>query len=216
MDFERGLNAAVAKLRQALDDSADRPLYIETVARKGYRFIAPVVAQTTTAPESPAPVVQAEPEAIRRRTLVAWIAAGLAVAGLTISIRIWHTGRAGADQPLVQLDLDIGREVSQPVISPDGLRIAFRTEGGLAMRRLNETRITSLADTEGSEFPFFSPDGRWLGFFAGRKLMKIPIEGGAPVKLCDAPLGGGATHRSNGEGATFRRFAGRRLGTGLR
>jgi DNA-binding winged helix-turn-helix (wHTH) protein len=42
VDFERSLNAAVAKLRQALHDSADRPVYVETVARKGYRFIAPV------------------------------------------------------------------------------------------------------------------------------------------------------------------------------
>src|ERR1051325_9549988 len=43
VDFERSLNAAVGKLSQSLNDSADRPLYIETVARKGYRFIAPVI-----------------------------------------------------------------------------------------------------------------------------------------------------------------------------
>ena len=42
VDFERGLNAAVAKLRLALNDSAEQPLYVETVARKGYRFIATV------------------------------------------------------------------------------------------------------------------------------------------------------------------------------
>src|SRR4051812_24731014 len=42
VNFERSLNAAVAKLRQSLNDSADRPLYIETLARKGYRFVAPV------------------------------------------------------------------------------------------------------------------------------------------------------------------------------
>src|SRR3954447_20023555 len=46
VDFERSLNAAVAKLRQALHDSADQPVYIETVARKGYRFIAPVTQAT--------------------------------------------------------------------------------------------------------------------------------------------------------------------------
>ena len=42
VDFERSLNAAVAKLRQALGDSAEQPRYVETVARRGYRFIAPV------------------------------------------------------------------------------------------------------------------------------------------------------------------------------
>src|SRR3954462_8456514 len=42
VDFDRSLNAAVAKLRQGLGDSADNPRFIETQARRGYRFIAPV------------------------------------------------------------------------------------------------------------------------------------------------------------------------------
>ncbi len=44
VDFERSLNAAVAKLRQVLADSAEQPRYVETVARRGYRFVAPVEA----------------------------------------------------------------------------------------------------------------------------------------------------------------------------
>ena len=43
VDFERGLNTAVNRLRLALGDSAEQPRYIETVARTGYRFIAPVM-----------------------------------------------------------------------------------------------------------------------------------------------------------------------------
>src|SRR5215471_652695 len=43
VDFERSLNAAVKKLRQALGDSADNPRFIETLARRGYRFLAPVI-----------------------------------------------------------------------------------------------------------------------------------------------------------------------------
>ena len=42
VDFDRGLNAAVTRLRQALSDSAETPRYIETVARRGYRFVGPV------------------------------------------------------------------------------------------------------------------------------------------------------------------------------
>src|ERR1700748_3290753 len=42
VDFDHSLNSAVMKLREALGDSADRPLYIETVPKKGYRFLAPV------------------------------------------------------------------------------------------------------------------------------------------------------------------------------
>jgi DNA-binding winged helix-turn-helix (wHTH) protein len=57
VDFENGLNTAVARLREALSDSADRPRYIETLPRVGYRFIAPVVAtaMSSQAPAAPAP-----------------------------------------------------------------------------------------------------------------------------------------------------------------
>ena len=48
VDFEHGLNTAVMKLREALDDSAETPLYIETVPKRGYRFIAPLAAQSET------------------------------------------------------------------------------------------------------------------------------------------------------------------------
>ncbi|MGA2631408.1 MAG: winged helix-turn-helix domain-containing protein, partial [Terriglobia bacterium] len=42
VDFEHGLNKAINKIREALDDSADNPRFVETLARRGYRFIAPV------------------------------------------------------------------------------------------------------------------------------------------------------------------------------
>src|SRR6516165_11156219 len=44
VDFDHSLNTAVMKLREALGDSADTPLYIETIPKRGYRFIAPVEA----------------------------------------------------------------------------------------------------------------------------------------------------------------------------
>jgi cholera toxin transcriptional activator len=57
VDFDHGLNSAVNKIRDALNDSASRPRYIETVPGKGYRFIAPVSGPEPT----PAPAVPAEP-----------------------------------------------------------------------------------------------------------------------------------------------------------
>src|SRR6187455_2767259 len=54
VDFEHGLNTAIKKLRQALGDSADTPAFIETVARRGYRFIAPVTQVTSSGPAEPA------------------------------------------------------------------------------------------------------------------------------------------------------------------
>src|ERR1700733_9177845 len=56
VDFDHALNTAIKKIRAALNDDADAPRYIETVPRWGYRFIAPLVQDSTslTAPASPA------------------------------------------------------------------------------------------------------------------------------------------------------------------
>ncbi|MGH9785744.1 MAG: hypothetical protein ACRD88_16345, partial [Terriglobia bacterium] len=58
-----------------------------------------------------------------------------------------------------------------------------------------ETR--PIEGTQGAAAPFFSPDGQWLGFFAGGKLRKISIAGGAAVNLCDAPIIQGGSWGSN-------------------
>ena len=75
-------------------------------------------------------------------------------------------------------------------ISPDGSRMAFVTRAGetvtrLALRERGDLTTRLLPGTEGGDAPFFSPDGRWLGFFAGAKLYKIAIAGGTPVLLAD-------------------------------
>src|ERR1017187_3993976 len=57
VDFERSLNSAIRKLRTALGDSPERPIYIETVSRVGYRFIAPVQVL------DPAPIPAVPPSA---------------------------------------------------------------------------------------------------------------------------------------------------------
>lgn len=61
VDFEVGLNSVVRKLRQALGDDADNPHYIETLARKGYRFLVPVVVAVPDQPVEEAAAVSAPP-----------------------------------------------------------------------------------------------------------------------------------------------------------
>ena len=72
VDFDRGLNAAVTRLRQVLNDSAETPRYVETVARRGYRFIAPVESGrrggSRLLPVRPVPVA---PPSLRFRLLLA-------------------------------------------------------------------------------------------------------------------------------------------------
>ena len=85
------------------------------------------------------------------------------------------------------------------VLSPDGRMIAYvgsrqgRTQ--LHVRRLNGLEESVLAGTDDARAPFFSPDGRWIGFAAPAGLMKIGVDGGAPVKICDLEgnFGRGAT-----------------------
>ena len=110
--------------------------------------------------------------------------------------------------PLVRLNVDLGPDaVAGPFIttavSPDGTRLVFPTKSPdgkpmLAMRLLDETKPTVLSGTENGRDPFFSHDGKWIGFFADGHMKKISVQGGAPVALCDAPNDRGASWGEDG------------------
>ncbi len=107
VDFEHSLNAAVKRLRAALNDSADQPRYIETQARRGYRFVAPVggtVAELESEKVVVVPLVsqaQAAVEPGRRLWLV--VVAGLCVLGLAgWGWRLWRNRPATPDVPPVR------------------------------------------------------------------------------------------------------------------
>jgi len=88
------------------------------------------------------------------------------------------------------------------VLSQDGSRIAFSATSAdgmsrLWIRSLDAVNARPLAGTEGATFPFWSPDGAFLGFFAGGKLKKVDISGGRVVSICDAYTGtGGAWNQA--------------------
>ncbi len=154
-------------------------------------------------------LLEEPPPAGAAKSSVPWkVAAAAAIVLAVVSaISLWALWRAPqpAGQPLVTLDLDLGPDVSlvsgaAPAVSlsPDGKRIAFVSEGPdgirhLFTRRLDQPKATVLAKTDGAFGPFFSPDGRWLGFFADHKLKKMLVEGGEPMVLCDAAQGRGAS-----------------------
>jgi serine/threonine protein kinase len=112
------------------------------------------------------------------------------------------------EQPLrllMRLDVDLGPDVSlrsvagaDEIISPDGTRIVYVSQGRLFTRRLDQPNTTELAGTQGAYATFFSPDGQWVGFFAQEKLKKISVEGGAAITLCDAPNGRGGSWGEDG------------------
>jgi hypothetical protein len=89
-------------------------------------------------------------------------------------------------------------------LSPDGRRLAFTAEsaplkgGALWVREMSSTLPHALADTEGSSSPFWSPDGKWIGFFASAKLKKVEAGGGPVVTIADVEAGRGATWNEDG------------------
>jgi DNA-binding winged helix-turn-helix (wHTH) protein/Tol biopolymer transport system component len=143
------------------------------------------------------------------RERAAWIAAAvLAVAFALAQWSPWRTAPA-VQQSTVRLDLDLGAAAStsnvgaDAILSPDGERLVFVSEGAdgksrLSTRRLDRANLTELPGTENAYGPFFSPDGLSVGFFASGKLKKTSLDSGEPVILCDAPAGRGATWSEDG------------------
>ena len=94
------------------------------------------------------------------------------------------------------------RRLNYPALSPDGRNFAFVTsksgQNQVWVRAMGALDARPLAGTDGATYPFWSPDGAYLGFFAGGKLKKIAVAGGPPQTLCDANSGRGGTWNRDG------------------
>lgn len=141
---------------------------------------------------------------------IAWeLASVLGIAALALAVllierspRPLRAVRLVSDTGVSDASLYSGYGTSSD-LSPDGTQLAFVASGSdgthrLYVRSLDQLQATALAGTEDSESPFFSPDSRWVGFFADGKVKKIAVQGGAAVTLCDAPSGRGGTWGEDG------------------
>ena len=159
VEFEQGLNAIINRLREALGDSASSPRFVETLPRRGYRFIAPVTRPLTAAASSPrdlaagasltppamevtvgspasAPANGVLPSASRApESVVPLRLYGLAVLLVLLIFLVsltesdQHGVNAFADPTLQRLTSTMGREVS-PSFAPDGHSFVFGWNGG--------------------------------------------------------------------------------------
>jgi len=147
----------------------------------------------------------------KRRELVLGVAvAVLAAAVAALGFTTWKQAQVRPRvvqsnillEPGTALDNLAGGSV---VISPDGkalvwaARDSLSSEPRLWVRRLDALATLPLPDTEGASFPFWSPDSRYIAFFAEGKLKKILASGGPTLTLCPAPSGRGGTWNAEGD-----------------
>jgi Tol biopolymer transport system component/DNA-binding winged helix-turn-helix (wHTH) protein len=206
VDFEHGLNAAVNRLREALCDSADNPKFIETLPRRGYKFIAPV--EWPVSKDSRNPVASNQLDAVviggnevrvkSRRFLWAALAALPLVAALIVLLfRLPQvtTGQHHENLRIVPLTSYPGAEL-YPSFSPDGNEIAFAWSGDesgvgfdLYRKQIGSERAFRLTSNPALVLaPAWSPDGRFIAFARETAVYLIPSLGGQERKLSDASV----------------------------
>ena len=216
---ENNLADNIFKLRRVLGDGENGPRFIETVPKRGYRFVADVRAVgalTEQGPELGQQVVAESPRQAdgsdgqmplpasntRRPVSVPWLVAG-AMMLLVVALGL---DRRGTPEPPRILRAELlppeNASFGDIAVSPDGKWLAFTAATGsrvqLWLRSLEGNKVNRLEGTDGASHPFWSPDSRFVGFFASGKLKKVELGGGLPVTLCQASAGTGGTWNREG------------------
>jgi len=129
---------------------------------------------------------------------VAWAAAAVLALSIAVAATSWRRAipvpRAGVSRFAVPVPSGFqmrNGQVPSLAISPDGSMIVFESGGRLYLRKLDRFESEPIPGTEGANLPSFSPDGMWLGFALGNRLMKVPTAGGPAVRIAGASTGNG-------------------------
>jgi eukaryotic-like serine/threonine-protein kinase len=187
-----------ANLHPKLMEMLERCL--EKEAKNRYGAISDARVDIQKALADPRGVVVQASAAFEPRTMLRmilpWVAAVIAVGAVIAGVAIWKLKPPEPGQVMrFEFELPEGQRPrftdlrdSVLAISPDGKQLVYSTYKGLYLRPMDELTSKPIAGTEGpAEQPFFSPDGKWIGYFstADRKLKKIAVNGSSPVILCE-------------------------------
>jgi len=190
-------------LHRCLEKNADRRLHAIADARIEIDDEIEVASSQISSARAPRPS--------------SWLIA-VGVAAVVIGGIVWGwmrlampAARAVSTAKRFQIPLpDGGRAASMPLaagqlsmaIAPDGSHLAYVLvrEGvtQLYVRGIDEWDARPIPHTDGAFAPFFSPDGRWIGFFADKTLKKVAVSGGEPIALCEAPVAYGGSWGTDG------------------
>lgn len=215
VDFDHGLNSAVARLREALRDSADKPRFIETIAKRGYRFVAPLNAGN---PPDASSSAELEDRKQRRN----WsptklrVLASLGLAGVCVSVVAFVYPKTPASQDkieVVPLTALHGFQAT-PAFSPDGTLVAFRqsdsaSKGGIYAAVVGGEKTVQLTSDVGDCCPTWAPDSRQIAFSRYSdsvvSILTVPALGGAEHLLYrgQASMGGGLSWSPDGNSVAY-------------
>ncbi len=199
VEVSANLGEHVLRLRRALDDAAQHPRYIETVPKRGYRFIG-----TLKPPLDPvnhtAPASHAENPALKWK-LPALIA-GVALAGILLGMAVEgpddRTGGPGRPlhfsfQPPERLETPMPK--TDVAISPDGRYIVWadgrsRNGGKVWIRDLQKDVVRPVESAGPTRSVFWSPGSQFILFVSDGELRRVPIDSGPIAKICSVAGGG--------------------------
>jgi len=188
VSFETNLNSIVHDVREALGDTAKNPRFIETVAGRGYRFLAPVRG------------AGGEPRAPTRRWLYV-VLAGLGVAAVlwSVSLVVRKPAPSIQNAPRISPFTSFAGEEQHPSFSPDGERVAFSWNGShhgasnIYIKSTGTEEVEQLTDSPAQDInPEWSPDGERIAWArAGSNytadIMTVAVTGGSEIRIKTIP-----------------------------
>jgi Tol biopolymer transport system component/DNA-binding winged helix-turn-helix (wHTH) protein len=188
VDVDHNLNTAINKIREALGDSAENPRFVETLPRRGYRFIAPIETPHFIEPSN---VTQGAPGKSVRQSLVArlvflfGVIVVSAAAGF-LAYKWTNNSPRGVQRSLTRLTFDDGLQIGA-TWSPDGRFLAYSSDRGgkfdIWVQQLNGGDPVRVTAGPGDKWqPEWSPDGKYIAYRSEANeggIFVVPALGGA-------------------------------------
>ncbi len=186
VDFDLGINSCIKQIRTALDDEAERPRYIETIPRQGYRFVAAI--------DAPQETVERQKTFLHPRVwaVLTLLALGIGAAALMTFSPTLEEPSSPEVRPLTGY---VGSEID-PALSPDGYQVAYAAKGDeeerfhIYVHLIDGDEPLQLTHADADDYtPVWSPDGTRIAFLRERsgelthEILIVPALGGREQSL---------------------------------